>query len=496
MSELTGKIFEYLASPRFSPVYWIAAAVTLAITLVELAYKIFSRATGDVAIFAAVGKAVAHGQTLYSGIFDSKPPGIYLVSALSQIVMGNIVLASFMTAAAIVALFALLTIVLFKTTSKVTWIYSPALGVAISSLIILYTSVRVGQLGHDAFAIIFSFLYAMVVMRERWNRLSLFLAALCIAGAVFFREPYIVTIFAVALLAGRSWKDLWSRFLLPGAVALPFFFAAITLSGVLYPYVTLYLENMLFAKGGTLSPLVIGFFALRSLQVMAEFSPFFVLALGILAASIFVAEKHRRLQVLAAFAVTVVTTTFGGGVYDTNAVPVLGMIVVLGLPAISALGRFRAITGTVLVACTLAAVIQVGFRYALNPPIMQVDVAWEEQTQFARDLDRILDDCNVQTYTFIGLSGVHFYAFTEHQPEGPLFMYDKYFIGNKLLRDEHIKDVQEAHIVVLRDHTNLNPLEQGIYDEAKSHITDMKLQPFPCSKTTAELPGYTVLYRP
>ncbi|PIV07387.1 hypothetical protein COS53_02565, partial [Candidatus Shapirobacteria bacterium CG03_land_8_20_14_0_80_35_14] len=43
---------------------------------------------GDEGVYLALGQGIRHGLTLYSQIYDNKPPAIYYLAALTQTVFG------------------------------------------------------------------------------------------------------------------------------------------------------------------------------------------------------------------------------------------------------------------------------------------------------------------------------------------------------------------------------------------------------------------------
>jgi hypothetical protein len=88
----------------------VSAAVPLALLAISdvgqrLIYEAHGPLTGDTAIYAAIGRGILSHIPLYSGLFETKPPLIFLLFAFSWKMVGSWALATWAQVVTIAAIF-------------------------------------------------------------------------------------------------------------------------------------------------------------------------------------------------------------------------------------------------------------------------------------------------------------------------------------------------------------------------------------------------------
>src|SRR3989344_8992683 len=81
----------------FRPLFTRIVIALLAVVFLKGSYEVFLRLfyeiqgpyTGDSTIYWAVGRGILNGLTPYTDLFETKPPGIFLLSAMSIALTGG-----------------------------------------------------------------------------------------------------------------------------------------------------------------------------------------------------------------------------------------------------------------------------------------------------------------------------------------------------------------------------------------------------------------------
>src|SRR3989344_2498866 len=92
------------------------ACIALGMQMVErLIYELRMPFTWDTTLYIAVGRGILNGLTPYADLYENKPPGIFLMSALSLWLTGGRVLGSVFQTIAIVGIPIMLALVTLRT---------------------------------------------------------------------------------------------------------------------------------------------------------------------------------------------------------------------------------------------------------------------------------------------------------------------------------------------------------------------------------------------
>lgn len=227
---------------------------TLFKAMVDL-WRIFSPVANgaldmDATIYFIVGRGILNGLRPYVDLFESKPPEMFLLTALSLITTGTQWIA---TAADILAKLSLPVLLAAYAASKVwrsgshktvLWLCSTAFLIGV--LITLYLDERVGAVQTETFGTFFACLYLLHIAwndSTRWP--STLARSLLLMCAIGMKEPFVLTVFAGALLLARDIKQFWHSFVIPLMIAAVLGLIGLWVLGYWHSYFGIYLPAML-----------------------------------------------------------------------------------------------------------------------------------------------------------------------------------------------------------------------------------------------------------
>jgi hypothetical protein len=205
---------------------------------------------GDEDLYFGVGRGILNGLKPYADLYESKPPGVFLLAALSLWLTGGnrlYVLAHILAIAGLP--FSLLVFSLRRAGngSRCTRVFLGVLGFLFGCGLALYASYRSGGYQTEAFGALFGVLYVLLVAGPSrppsWQRTGL--AAACLLGALGMKEPFLFSLLAAALFLAEDLRWLVRNFALPLGIALAAGVVALGALGYLKPYLTIYLPDIL-----------------------------------------------------------------------------------------------------------------------------------------------------------------------------------------------------------------------------------------------------------
>ena len=422
----------------------------------------------DDPLYWAVGRGILNGLTPYVDLFETKPPGIFWMSALSMKLTGGVY------AMNVFSFFCLLIIGL-----------APSIGTAIlcrkrncdrrisalmlfasllfGMMLALYAQIRSGYIQIEAFGAMFVCLYLLLIFDADERKLkpwspTVIAAGLLLACAGLLKEPFVLVAASASLLFAGGLRGILYKTVFPllygGAAGT----AAMAAAGVLNPYLTMYLKCILddqvclsespLQKSrdyghitndlSGFSPLL--FCAIILLFVFAFFylvqdvrelrssgsknwmkwtGRFIVLPVGLLAASFAVAignqyYNHHFIFALPAYMALMLLILKG----CTDEPDFLIRNCSSDAKPKNRLGP-KQCRGALSVLC---AVLLFGF-YQL--PDFTYDERLSQETAQMKThavyIDNLLDEKGIDRYLFLGFNGPYFYGLTEHSPLGPVF---------------------------------------------------------------------------
>lgn len=205
---------------------------------------------GDLGAYFTVGRGILNGLVPYRDLFETKPPGIFLLAALSLRLTGgdNLYLAAHLVAVVGVPL-ALLAFAIRESRGRsrlrrlnlclFAWVTGAALA--------LYTFQRGEGYQTEDIGAFFAVLYLLFVCweRERLSASRTVLASLCLLGALGMKEPFVLAILGAALLVAEGWPFFVRAFLVPAMIAIVAGTVLLAALGYLGPYLHIYLPEIL-----------------------------------------------------------------------------------------------------------------------------------------------------------------------------------------------------------------------------------------------------------
>ncbi len=218
--------------------------------------------TWDSPIYWAVGHGILNGLTPYVDLFETKPPGVFWLSALSLKLTGGVYALNVLSfiCLAVTGVIPLLAAWRILCTRKSTVAPRTRRLVLVCSglfglLLMLYSQERSGYGQVEAMGAMFTGLYLLALLfideeKPRHRLLAVLSAGLCLACAGLLKEPFVLVGAAASLLAVKTFRDFLYKTVLPLAIGGAVGVGAMAATGVLKPYLTVYLKYMLSSRVG------------------------------------------------------------------------------------------------------------------------------------------------------------------------------------------------------------------------------------------------------
>lgn len=428
---------------------------------------------GDAQIFQTVGRGILNGLTPYKDLFETKPPGVFLLHALSLWMFDSQLLVKMVQAGVLLALPFLIFVPSVDLIAN-----RPAEERRVLSLLSLLFGLLLGlyianQAGHGltesygACAAI-AFLVLLLYGKVNGARQLVILAVLMLL-AVGFKEPFILTILGGVILMRR---DILPSFVYPLGVAAALGLFALFILGYAGPFFQIYLPHMLgfHVHQHDGSTLVRALEIPRTFMNMGAYSWWFSVAVTtvwIAVPATAIAERNRGffLRWIIASYLFFLAIAVGGDFYGHHfifAVPVYAALWWTLLR--TKLHRF--VLMMLIVAMTIGAFVDTRLLFG------EKTRAWKEKETVMRTvaavIDRTVEDCDWEKYLQLIPREGGPYAFTKASPYGPIFIHYSRFIGaNAWYQSEHIHALQEAPLILIRDIDNSN-----LSDAAKEYLSE------------------------
>jgi hypothetical protein len=435
----------------------------------RISYEITDVYNWDTHIYWAVGRGIVNGIAPYTGLFDIKPPGIFLLSAISFKIFDSPAFTNFFQA--IVLIFIAATpVTAYFLQSNYKSISKLAFAALAGLLLALYSAERAGEVQTESFGAAFASIaiFAMAMPNfEKRKILWMSVATIGILGACGFKEPFLFVIFGASLILCNDIKTWFYRFLLPAIIAILLGIIILLIFGWFDGFL-FYLNHMSSSHISRIDdPRIV---VTSSFHRAMDFSKLYndmnafswglaiaLLALLSLPFALFFANSklnEKKLFIkIAFFGIAFFLASFSvglGGEYFGHhyafAVP-LYMALVLFLfknwnEDNSAVAKLGLVSFIFLAIATL------------NYPNLNLDKRKEscrnvtqELVRVAEYLDLKMDELGIDKYTYIGGNDpIGIFGLTKHSPDGPYF----HLTGNAPnLEDSLRTSINRANIVIV-----------------------------------------------
>ncbi len=191
----------------------------------------------DLPSYLIVGRGILNGLHIYRDLFESKPPGILYLSAISQFFGGTFMMRLYQA----INLFSIP--FLLGLFARRYGAIACLCGAVFGGLLAIRAHESAWGLQTEIFGLLPVTLYVLSIQyKGRWQLVS---SSVSIFLAVFFREPYILGIIAAAIITSQSLKEFFWKFIVPSSIAGGIFLFILLVTGSLPSYIGLYLPTML-----------------------------------------------------------------------------------------------------------------------------------------------------------------------------------------------------------------------------------------------------------
>lgn len=479
----------------------------------------------DCDLFWAVGRGMLNGLTPYKDLFETKPPGIFLLSGLSLWLTDGRMLggiASYLATVTLGIAPGMFTFFMFRDASLQRRALLAAIGVMFGTSMVFYIGRTSWNYMPEQFGAVFGALYVLLlaqtyhVRNATLSRIESLVAGVFMFGAIFMKEPFVLTLVAAALLLSVTIQDVIRKAVVPLAIAGALYGLVLTSFGLLVPYVTIYLRQMLGWRVGSGGSLWARPFRSQSYADIFEnvyhFSPLAIvlLALLLLAIAVHIIAHSKQQQrremllrfsfVMLSFYLTVLAVFTGGSItYGQHYLFAVPVYVALFSVVMWHMHRLWHTWHAKLFFVSLAMVLA---AFSLHLPrehfqgwLGSIAVEDSRESQLAADVDELLSACEEDRYLYIGLNGKKFFGHTKHSPYGPLFVqYEQYFNESyTAMREEFWRSLNRAGILVYDRHNAMGAFGDSIDFYVEQNFT---VEPWNCSTfDPAPYPEITLYYR-
>ncbi len=501
---------------------WILVSIATAVALFDASlrfwYELQSPFTWDSPIYWAVGRGILNGLLPYRDLFETKPPGIFLLSALSFRMFHSPFLGHLLSALSIPLYPLLLGHLTWRMlppakTQRIRRIFLTTIASLSGIVLALYTAERSGEFQVESFGALFGLLYLWTIARtEKLSLWSSALAGIFLAGAIGMKEPFLLTLAGGAFILYASEPHRLLR-----AYIYPLFIAGGT--GILLlillqyfePYFSIYLPEVLSEEVHTSNPLLhqlVEWWKVR--DDLFAYSPAFAAFIGSCFLYILLQplpKKHRNKLLFCRTLLLCIGAYLGltavalkGNFYNHHFAFATPVYVGLCIAWLSSLTHFfkqsiplRSIGAltVVLLLCTVFLLPHPDYTGRLTP----LSAATESMKETARKIDATLDACAMDRYLFLGTNGPQPYGYTTHSPLGPVFFQFHHFLNPALssFRSSFLRNLSSANFIV-RQGGEFNDLAPIVHSYLLEHFTT---EPWPCARSTSPVQGfsYQFLYR-
>jgi hypothetical protein len=175
----------------------------------------------DTNIFWAVGRGVANGIPPYAGLFEIKPPGIFVLSALSFYFFDSPIL-THIAQVLVLLIIAIIPLLAYILHSKEKSIFGIASSTLLGILLALYCDERSGQVEVESFGAAFGALAILLMLSslEENKILKILGISLCIFISCGLKEPFLFPILGASFILSKNIKDWFLKFALPLLIAI------------------------------------------------------------------------------------------------------------------------------------------------------------------------------------------------------------------------------------------------------------------------------------
>lgn len=478
-------------------------AIMLGVHLVHAWDDALAPLRSDPHIFLAVGRGILNGLTPYVDLFETKPPGIFFLSALSLRMFGDGRLLV-LTGALLTALLPLCIVgPLWRRGERRKDVLLAAF--LIGAMLSRFTTTLGG--GGITESLVVLFAAAAPALWYAYGTTSPLRTTIA-CGVLFFlcvflKEPFLLTAIAGMLVVNGKGGDLRRMF---GAlvIAAVLTLLALLISGYLMPYLEIYMPHMLGFKlshpwGSANSPIWVR--AINIVEIATHLWPFSqIFAVVIGALWIYggwllctLPGGDGLLRWLAATALTTCAVGISGDYYGQHfvfVVPFCAGLAILGIPALRNAFPKSAVPSAIIIALCCVVLLR-------EPLTLAREARWKQGTEKERTaavaIDWIMQRCDMEKYLPLIGRNHALYGYTKHSPYGPVFVAQRRLLESSQDFLDGFTDAQnEAEIAVMKTEADADFLDPNAWKVIRAVMTET---PPPCAGEVPDIEPYRLLFR-
>ncbi len=483
----------------------------------------FSHAyTADGPLYWTVGRAMLKGMRPYIDMYENKPVGVFALCALSFALTDDITLCSCISVLSIlvISLTPLFAVLAYYRNNggkdkpyDIHVICSSALALLGGVILASYCEDRSGGYQIEAIGTAFSLLFIMAARAvknaktKKQQIVRTAFAAVFISAAVMMKEPFLLVAAAGAMLFMESFKDLLKCIVIPCAAGGAATVTALAASGMLKPYLTIYIRQMFSTRlsGGSSA-----FTRIRDIDLLSgdliDFDRglfaavlfFIVLCLWAVTKRETTDTVYHVCRIVCAVFIASFCVGMGGQYFNHHfifAAPVYGAFLIYGSEQMYRLQKNGKIADFAAISC-FAAILMIAVSNSGRGYGGDYTERYELLKEKAQYVDDMLDFHGVDRYQYLGFNGEDvFVGLTEHLPQGPVFVQDPDNFPTKdtWFSKQLIEQLNNVDIVIV------NEVNAGTISDDVQNILNTQFYPLPESGSyRGEKPkdfDYKIYYR-
>lgn len=440
--------------------FTILAAVAFAQAFYYIVkYELTHAYTCDSPLYWAVGRGMLNGFMPYSEMYENKPVGIFILSALSFYFTGDTILCNVISIISVLVIAIVPCLFLLEKYRKSVKeaaannngkktdtydIFTFIIVLLSGALLAIYCETRSGRFQVESMGAAFSLLYIysarklMAAEDKKTRIIRTIITAIYISFAVLMKEPFLLVATAGILLFTKSFKDFVRGVIIPDIVGGISTLAVLGFTGILKPYFTIYVKHMFDTRlssdeNGTL------YVRIGNLARLKDDIKYFDDRLWIVILSAFIitlasvykkSEKEILLHTFKVLSVAYIASFcvgLGGQYFEHHyifAVPVYASFITYAAEHLDVLkSKKKVFSSAILMSCVvLTGVVLFDSRTDYTG---LYDNLYDSIKTKAQYVDDVCDHYDAERYQYIGFNGEsEFYGLTKHSPMGPAFVQD------------------------------------------------------------------------
>lgn len=481
---------------------WLSIMTSVVCVGIFAIHELLRLPQGDAYIFLAVGRGIMNGLRPYVDLFESKPPGIFILAAIASKTSNPLRAVEAIVATVAIALPIFMVGHYCYDEKKLRRSLLPAFSAMLSlcGLAVVLLLQQTGGFLPAYFALGSILLYCFLLFRGKisWVAACFFGVLVCLIA--LFREPAILGLVAamVMMISDRR-QFLWFG-VIPVVFGIVFWTGCISIIG--WDGYTSYLRDILHTRTSGGNILLLSLNPIRFAETIwtAPLAQLFFMGTGIHWIFRYEKDDRRRMTIIMRMLVALflcnLASKFGAERYSIGYSEYF-LPFVFSLMFLSLKGRMLQAPGiaewsAVLIFCSI--LVLVPFETLFSRSQQTLD---PETLAVAQSLDSIMDECGIAQWMHIG-PNTPIYGLTKHSPVGPLFIMDMYFLRDRDLIKSLPQIAQKADIILRRKNATYT-IEEGkrayyfqmqkIMDD---HFTD---SPWDCASQTIDSEHYLLAWR-